>query len=120
MASSSPDWCDYLDDAGGRALPVGTLARLLDFEANTIEALPVSWWRALEWIVRSVVIDTTWLHDPAAFLAEGVDEADDLSDAVDAAALAAVCRSWSRVQALAVIDACLRSQTATLPTRPHC
>jgi hypothetical protein len=105
-----------IDAAGHRRLPMDTLERLLALEADELAPLPASWWAVLEWIVRSTFIDETWLHDPAALLADEVEDTDDVPDSIGAAALASVCRSWNRTQALAVIDACLRGEAAALPT----
>jgi hypothetical protein len=101
--------------AGHRRLPPDTLEQLLVFEAEELAPLPASWWAVLEWIVRSTVIDKAWLHRPGDLLADEVEDAEDVADSLSAD-IAAVCRSWSRIQALAVIDACLRGEAASLPT----
>ncbi|MEV4438064.1 Lrp/AsnC family transcriptional regulator [Streptomyces sp. NPDC049577] len=103
-----------LGDAGARSLPHDTLERLLEAERRTLPPLPASHWKALAWIVRGIFIDATWIGDPAGLLAGEAEDAD-LGDEALGAEVAAACRSLSRVQALAVIDACQRGDLAGLP-----
>lgn len=103
-----------LPDSGGRALPSDTLERLLAAELETLAPLPVVQWKALAWLVRGTVIDTVWMGQPGELLAQEVEDAE-LDASVKPAALAEACRGWSRVQALAVIDACMREDFAALP-----
>ncbi|MGW7318294.1 hypothetical protein [Streptomyces sp. NPDC054865] len=101
------------EEPSGR-LPHDTLDRLLAAELRDLAPLPAAHWQALAWIVRGTVIDVTWLEEPGRLLAY---EVEDLEEGAihDADALAAVCRSWSRAQALAAIDAILRRDDAALP-----
>ncbi|RSS38910.1 hypothetical protein [Streptomyces sp. WAC08241] len=98
-----------------RALPHDTLDRLLALELRDIPALPAEHWQALAYIVNDTIIDITWLEEPSLLLA---DEAEDLDDEHEGTAdLATACRNWTRIQALAVIDAILRGDLAALPTQ---
>lgn len=98
-----------------RQLPYDTFDRLLAAELRDLPPLPDAHWQTLAWILRGTVVDVTWLEAPGTLLSY---EVEDLEEDVvpDAAALAAACRSWSRTQALAVIDAVLRGDDAALPT----
>ncbi|MEU7031406.1 hypothetical protein AB0A60_32520 [Streptomyces sp. NPDC046275] len=98
-----------------RALPFDTLDRLLAAELRELPPLPAAHWQALAWIVRATVIDVTWIEQPGLLLAQ---EVEDLDDELDGAQqLIKACRSWSRVQALAVIDACLTGNLSELPEK---
>jgi hypothetical protein len=97
-----------------RRLPVDTLERLFSAELETLAPLSPLQWRALAWIVRGTVIDPVWVGEPGELLAQEVEDAE-LDGGVEVTALAAACRGWTRVQALAVIDACQREDLAALP-----
>ena len=60
----------------------------------------------LRWVVRSTVVDDVWMEQPGELLAQEVEDIDpdELLAGVEQAALAQSCRSWSRIQALAVLD----------------
>ncbi|WP_219152224.1 hypothetical protein [Amycolatopsis sp. TNS106] len=98
-----------------RSLPPGTFRRLLAVEASEVAPLARSQWEALAWLIRGIAFDETWINEPGVLLADEIGDAE-LDAGFDPARIAAACRSWSRVQALAVIDCCLRSDLGTLPT----
>ncbi|GAA1596215.1 hypothetical protein [Streptomyces globosus] len=97
-------------------LPYDLNDRLFTLEIAEITPLTTGQWQALHWLTRSLVVDATWLHDPAGLLAGEVEDA--VPDGADTAALAEAVRSWTRVQAIAVLEA-LRQDVdlTTLPTR---
>jgi hypothetical protein len=96
-----------------RALPHDTFDRLLAAERSELPPLPARHWQVLAQILRGIDVDVDWLEGPGHRLAG---EVEDLEDEYDGAAgLADACRSWSRVQALAVIDALQRDDTDALP-----
>ncbi|MFI8769554.1 hypothetical protein ACIGN6_32245 [Streptomyces sp. NPDC053792] len=98
-------------------LPYDLTDRLFTLEIAEVTPLTAGQWRALHWLTRSLVVDATWLHDPAGLLADEVEDA--LLDDVDTTALAEAVRSWTRVQTIAVLEA-LRQDVdlTTLPTCP--
>ncbi|MGP3777104.1 hypothetical protein ACTWJ8_40350 (plasmid) [Streptomyces sp. SDT5-1] len=96
-------------------LPGDTLERLFAAELKDLPPLPAPHWGALVWIVRSIYIDVTWIEQPGPMLAMEVEDAE-LDDEYAPDDLAKVCRGWSRVRALAVIDACQRQDLDALPT----
>ncbi|MGW5042183.1 hypothetical protein ACWEQK_28900 [Streptomyces parvulus] len=100
----------------GRTLPSDTLERLLTAELETLPPLPALQWKALAWIVRGTFIDAMWVEQPGELLAQEVADAE-LDAALEPAALAEACRAFSRVQGLAVIDACHRDDLAALPVK---
>jgi hypothetical protein len=71
-----------------------------------IPPLPDASWQVLRWVVRSTVVDDVWLEQPGELLAQEVEDIDpdELPAGVEQAALAQSCRSWNRIQALAVLD----------------
>jgi cob(I)alamin adenosyltransferase len=83
------------------------LERLYALELTEMEPLPEPYWQVLRYIVRSTAVDVTWLEQPGELLAQEIEDLDsgELPDGVDQAALAQTCRSWTRVQALAVLNA---------------
>ena len=104
--------------APARSLPADTLARVLALELSGVRPLPRAWWKVLVWVVRSVALDVVWLEQPGELLAQEVEDLDpaDLDrGSVDTVGLAAACRSWTRVQALAVLDRCARADLDALP-----
>ncbi|MEU9415952.1 hypothetical protein [Streptomyces sp. NPDC048272] len=94
-------------------LPYDLLERILELELADVAPLTAGQWRALGWLIRGTVVDVTWLADPAGLLANEVEDAD--LNGIDTTALAAAVRSWSRVQAIAVLEA-LRQESDDLPT----
>ncbi|MFF8387859.1 hypothetical protein ACF053_30040 [Streptomyces kanasensis] len=101
-------------DDNRHTLPADTLQRLLAAELNDLPPLAGPQWRALRHLVRSTFIDEVWIEAPGELLAQEVQDAD-LAESFRPAELAEVCRSWSRAQALAVIDACQRDDLTALP-----
>ena len=99
-----------------RALPYDTLDRLLAAELRDVPPLPAVHWQALAWIVNGTVIDATWVEQPGLFLSYEVEDLEE-GHIPDADRLAAACQGWTRTQALAVIDAILRDDTAALPVK---
>lgn len=63
--------------------------------------------RALTAIVRSTFLDPSWVEQPAELLAQEVEQLDpdELPAGCEQAVLVQRCRSWTRIQALAVLDA---------------
>ncbi len=102
--------------SSGRTLPSDTLERLLAAESETLPPLPALQWEALSWIVRGTFIDVVWIEQPGELLAQEVEDAE-LGGDLEPAALAEVCRGWSRVQALCVLDACQRGDLTALPVK---
>ncbi|MGW8985161.1 hypothetical protein ACWGQ9_21150 [Streptomyces parvus] len=103
--------------SSGRTLPPDTLERLLAAEVEALPPLRELQWEALAWIVRSTFIDVLWIEQPGELLAQEVEDAENIITIKEPALLAETCRSFSRVQALAVIDACQRGDVATLPVK---
>ncbi|WP_331756646.1 hypothetical protein [Streptomyces sp. NBC_01568] len=97
-----------------RGLPHDTLDRLLAAELAEVPPLPTRLWAALAWIVRSIYIDVVWFGEPNMLLAAEVEDSD-LGEE-DIAVLAGACHGLSRVQALAVIDACQTGDLSAFPT----
>jgi integrase len=93
--------------------PEALLERLYALELADVPPLPEACWQVLRYVARSTAIDVTWLHNPGELLAQEVEDIDpdELPDGVDQAALAQTCRAWTRVQALAVLDALSRGLT---------
>lgn len=103
-------------DTPHRTLPYDTLDRLLAAELRDIPPLPTVHWQALAWIVNGTVIDTTWIEQPGLYLSYEVEDLED-GHIPDADKLAATCKSFTRTQALAIIDAVLRDDLAALPVK---
>lgn len=87
------------------------LTRLYALELAELPPLPQAHWQVLRHVVRSTALDVTWLEQPGELLAQEVEDVDpdDLPENVEQAVLAATCRSWTRIQALAVLDALARN-----------
>lgn len=86
------------------------LERLYALELAEMEPLPAAAWALLCGMVRSTAVDVTWLEQPGELLAQEVEDMDpdELPEGVEQAVLVQRCRSWSRVQALAVLDSASR------------
>lgn len=97
-----------------RTLPLDTLERLLAAELETVPPLTARQWQALAHLVRGTFIDATWIEQPGQLLAYEVEDAE-LEEEFEPDALAQACRGLTRVQAVAVIDACQRNDLAALP-----
>lgn len=82
------------------------LERLYALELADLPPLSESTWAALRVVVCSTAVDVTWLEQPGELLAQEVEDCapDELPERVEQAALAQTCRSWTRIQALAVLD----------------
>lgn len=80
----------------------------------TVPPLTALQWKALAWIIRGTFIDVVWIEQPGQLLAYEIEDAE-LAGDLDPDVLAEACRGWSRVQVLAVIDACQRDDLAVLP-----
>lgn len=100
-----------------RTLPHDALERLLAAELKAVPPLTAHAWEALAFIVRGTFIDAVWIEQPGELLAQEAEDAD-LDGGPEPAALAEACRSWTRAQALAVIDACQRGDLTALPVTP--
>ncbi|MGY3341102.1 hypothetical protein ACVW0K_007295 [Streptomyces filamentosus] len=101
-------------DAPHRALPYDTLERLFAAELPGLPPLPAAHWQALSYVLNGTIVDISWIESPHLLLAGEVEDLDDEYE--DAPALAGICRAFTRVQALAVIDTILRGDLAALPT----
>lgn len=82
------------------------LEQLYALELAELPSMPDAHWQVLRHLVRSTVVDVTWLHNPGELLAQEVEDVDpdELPAGVEQAGLARRCRSWSRIQALSVLD----------------
>lgn len=87
--------------------------------ARELAALPPQLghvWRALHAAFAEARVDRSWVDDPGEAMARAVEAVRPWTADCDQAALAALCRSWSRVQALAVADALTLGLIEHLPT----
>ncbi|UUV32351.1 hypothetical protein NQK81_02535 [Amycolatopsis roodepoortensis] len=84
-------------------------------EGRDVAPLALAQWEALPWLGRGIAFDEARIDEPGALLADENEDAH-LDARVGPALTAATCRRWSQVQALAVIDCCLRSDLDPLPT----
>lgn len=91
------------------------LRRLYDLELRRVSPMPAIYWEALRHVMSGTFTDMTWLENPGELLAGEVEDAD-LPDEIDREKLADVCRTWSPVQALAVLDRLTSGSLDTLPT----
>ncbi|WP_410646544.1 hypothetical protein [Amycolatopsis sp. cmx-4-54] len=96
------------------ALPEDTLSRVLALEIAGVPPLAPGEWDAVAYLVRGTVIDAVWLEQPGELLAQEIEDAD-LPGLADPATLATACRSWTRIQGVAVLDCCLRGRLEILP-----
>lgn len=95
-----------LDMSSMLPAPEDLLERLYELELAELAPMPDSHWQVLRWVVRSTVVDAVWLERPGELLAQEVEDIDpgELPEGLEQAALALTCRSWNRIQALAVLD----------------
>ncbi|MFJ8745407.1 hypothetical protein ACIRL2_39305 [Embleya sp. NPDC127516] len=100
----------------GRIVPGDILQAFLAAELRSVSPLPGARWEWLGVLVRTIRIDRSWSERPGSLLADAVRRAS-LDRGAEFAELAEACAAWTRVQALAVIDACQRDDIAALPTR---
>lgn len=97
-------------------LPHDLLERLYAIEVAALPPQPAEVWQAAVQVLHGTLVDVTWLEQPGHLLAlEAEDAAGEEIDERDAKAFAHAARSWSRVQALAVIDVLQRRAADTLP-----
>jgi len=98
-------------------LPHDLLDRLYALELADLPPLPAHLWQSLAQILMGTFVDATWIEQPGQLLAMEVeDSAGEEVDEADAQQLADAARSWSRTQALAVIDAISRRDLDGLPS----
>ncbi|MFJ5635088.1 hypothetical protein ACIQF5_20925 [Streptomyces goshikiensis] len=96
-------------------LPYDLLDRLLALELAEVRPLTRAQWQGLRWLVRAIVVDVTWLDDPATLLADEMEAAE--LDGIDTKELATTVRSWTRPQTVAVLETLRRlDDTTALPT----
>lgn len=97
-------------------LPYDLLERLYALELADMPPLPAHLWHALAQILAGTFVDATWVEQPGRFLADEAEDSAGEELGQDAAKqLAATARSWTRIQALAVIDAIGRRDLDALP-----
>lgn len=97
-------------------LPYDLLDRLYALELADLPPLPAHLWHGLAQIMGGTVIDVTWIEQPAALIAQEVeDAAGEEIDEDDAKQLADAARTWTRTQALAILDAIRRQDLDALP-----
>lgn len=93
-----------------------TLRLLYAAELRSLAPLTSAQWRAVATLVRSLVIDASWIETgPGPLLADEYAEAAEDGDAPADPGLVETVAAWSRLQALAVIDTIHRDATADLP-----
>jgi hypothetical protein len=98
-------------------LPHDLLDRLYALELAEVSPLPAHLWHSLAQILMGTLVDVTWIEQPGRLVALDVeDSAGEEVDEADAKRLADAARSWTRIQALAVIDAVGRQDLDALPT----
>jgi hypothetical protein len=102
-------------------LPYDLLERLYALELAELPPLPARLWQALAQILAGTFVDAAWVEQPGELIAQEVEDSDfpsDLGeeDEHETAALAETARSWTRIQALAVLDAITRRDLQTLPS----
>ena len=97
-------------------LPYDILDRLYALELAELPPLPARLWQGLAQIMAGTLVDFTWVEQPSRIIAQDVAEcAGEELDEDDAKQLADAARSWTRIQALAVLDAVLRRDLDVLP-----
>jgi hypothetical protein len=97
-------------------LPHDLLERLYALELADLKPLPRGAWLAAAHALHGVYVEQTWLEQPGHLLAQEAEDLDEDEVPADAVrALAEAARSWTRIQALAVIDALQRGELAALP-----
>lgn len=98
-------------------LPHDLLDRLYALELTDLQPLPERLWQAVAQVLAGTFVDASWIEQPGHILSGEIeDAAGDTVDEDDAKRLAEAARSWTRVQALAVIDAIRRQDFDALPT----
>lgn len=98
-------------------LPDDLLGQLYALELAEMPPLPARLWQALAQILAGTLVDITWIEQPGRFIAcEVEDSIGEEVDEADAKRLADAARSWTRIQALAVLDAIGRRDFDALRT----
>jgi hypothetical protein len=101
-----------------RGLPYDLLDRLYALELAELPPLPAHLWHGLAQILAGTFVDATWIEQPGQMLALDIeDSAGEELEEAEAKRLADAARSWTRVQALAVIDAIGRHDLDALPAK---
>jgi hypothetical protein len=100
--------------------PVEVLERLYVLELAEVAPLPARLWQVLAQILFGTPIDISWIEEPGVLIAGEIDNANDdgsggLAEG-DAALLSAAARTWSRIQALAILHSLARKNLDSLPT----
>ncbi|MGV7743592.1 hypothetical protein B1T44_29740 [Mycobacterium persicum] len=104
---------------GGLPWPGELLESIYRLELAELPPLPADLWHYLADVFAGTGIDATWVYEPGQLIAYEVeDDEDDFTGLVPelAASVAAAARSWTRIQALAVLDAIFRADMDALPT----
>lgn len=100
-------------------LPFDLLDRLYALELAELPPLPAHLWRSLAQTLQGVFFDAVWIEQPGELIAQEVEDAtgdDEEFLPEDSRVMAAAARTWTRVQALAVIDAIARHDHRAFPT----
>lgn len=108
-----------LDRPSTLPAPEELLGRVYALELAELPPLPDVYWQVLRYVVRSTALDVVWIGQPGELLAQEVEDIDpgEMPTGVEQAVLAETCRGWSRIQALAVLDALAHG---TLPRAETC
>lgn len=99
-------------------LPFDLLERLYALEVAELPPLAAHLWQSLAQTLQGTFIDATWIEQPGEIIAQEVEDAtgdDEEFLPEDSPTMAAAARSWTRMQALAVLDAIQRRGPGALP-----
>jgi hypothetical protein len=93
------------------------LDQLYKAERSGLPPLAAHQWRILAHVLSGTWVDAFWIESgPGRLLAADIEDSD-LLDTEEAQRLAAVCRSWTRVQGLAAVTALLHGDFECLPAK---